>query len=284
MFYTIYKITNQINGKFYIGSHKTVDLNDNYMGSGKYLARSIEKHGIENFTKEILFIFDNPEEMYAKEAEIVNEDFLAEENTYNLKLGGFGGWDHVNKSGLNGCRKGAIRGNERQKWLAENDPNWKGAENKAKASSENMKRLHAQGKIRYDTFTGKKHTDESKKKISESHAGKIPWNLGLACSEEVKQKISESLKGRPSTRKGISPSEETKQKISNTLSGRKLSEETKQKISIAQKSLDIDRTMPDSAKKKISVANKGRSWYNNGVESRMFKPDEILDGFTKGRL
>ena len=97
-YYTIYKITNQINGKIYIGSHKTKNLNDSYMGSGKYLKHAQEKHGIENFTKEILFIFDNPEEMYAKEAEIVNEDFLAEENTYNLKVGGFGGWDYANKN------------------------------------------------------------------------------------------------------------------------------------------------------------------------------------------
>lgn len=96
MFYIVYKTTNQVNGKFYIGTHKTVDLNDDYLGSGKYLKHAIKKYGAESFKKEILFVFDNSEEMFAKEAEIVTVEFLSENNTYNLKKGGFGGFDYCN--------------------------------------------------------------------------------------------------------------------------------------------------------------------------------------------
>ena len=173
MFYTVYKITNQIDGKIYIGSHMTDQLDDNYMGSGKYLIRAQKKYGIENFKKEILFVFETADEMYAKEAEIVNEDFLATENTYNLKIGGFGGWDYNNRDKDSARykeqrrRNGALTGRANMMRLNERlitDPAFKDARRKA-AILANAK---VQEKYPNGTFSRKTHTVETKLKISES--------------------------------------------------------------------------------------------------------------------
>jgi len=43
MFYYLYEIKNLINNKIYVGVHKTNDLNDGYMGSGKVIRRAIKK-------------------------------------------------------------------------------------------------------------------------------------------------------------------------------------------------------------------------------------------------
>ena len=98
MFYYLYQITNNLNGKIYVGVHKTKSIDDGYMGSGKVIRSAIAKHGIKNFTKVILEQFEDATAMYAREKEVVNEDFLLREDTYNLRRGGFGGFDHINKT------------------------------------------------------------------------------------------------------------------------------------------------------------------------------------------
>lgn len=96
MYYTIYKITNLINGKYYIGKHQTKNLNDGYMGSGKLLKYAIAKYGIENFRKEILHIFETEAEMNAKEQELV----VVCKESYNLNEGGKGGFSYINQSNI----------------------------------------------------------------------------------------------------------------------------------------------------------------------------------------
>lgn len=86
--YTVYQITNNINNKIYIGVHKTTNPNDDYLGSGKLIKLSILKNGKENFTKKILFEYDNQKDAYLKEKEIVNEKFIERDDTYNLTNGG----------------------------------------------------------------------------------------------------------------------------------------------------------------------------------------------------
>lgn len=99
MFYYMYKITNKVNGKFYIGIHKTSDLDDGYMGSGVILKKAIKKYGIENFEKTILEYFDSAELMYEKEKQIVDQEFLQREDVYNVMRGGHGGFDYLISSG-----------------------------------------------------------------------------------------------------------------------------------------------------------------------------------------
>ncbi len=96
MHYYLYQTRNTVNDKVYVGVHQTEDLNDGYLGSGVALQHAIEKYGVEAFEKTVLETFESADAMYAREAEVVDEAFLAREDVYNLKVGGSGGWDYVN--------------------------------------------------------------------------------------------------------------------------------------------------------------------------------------------
>ena len=91
--YTLYKITNTVNNKIYIGVHKTLKnnpLDKSYWGSSVWLKNSIPKYGIEEFSKQILYIFKTEKEAFDKEEKIVNQEFIDREDTYNMALGGNG--------------------------------------------------------------------------------------------------------------------------------------------------------------------------------------------------
>lgn len=94
--YLVYLITNTVNGKIYVGKHETFDPDDDYMGSGHALKRAQRKYGIDKFTKTILADFDEPWSMANMEATIVDEEFVRRKDTYNITLGGTGGFYHVN--------------------------------------------------------------------------------------------------------------------------------------------------------------------------------------------
>jgi len=112
-YYIIYQITNNVDGKIYVGAHETSDLDDQYMGSGTRIIRAIKKYGISNFKKDILFLCENAEQMYKKESEIVNSEFLTRTDVYNIKEGGLGGWSHINNcsSFIEAKRKGGMNSN-----------------------------------------------------------------------------------------------------------------------------------------------------------------------------
>jgi hypothetical protein len=164
------------------------------MGSGKYLKRAIEKHGIDNFVKEILFVFDTPELMYAKEAELVDEEFLTEANTYNLKVGGFGGFDYLNSEEYENPTHSTIHMNKMRKARIAKYP--MGTRSNKKATLESRARM-SKARLLLDIkpFLGKKHTEETKQLMSKSakitSKGKLNSQYGTRWihSLEIKKSI-----------------------------------------------------------------------------------------------
>jgi len=137
--------------------------------------------------------------------------------------------------------------------------------------------------------SGHKHSKETRRKMSKSKEGFVPWNAGMRyseegrkkmreirigkkCSEETKRKMSEAAKGEKNHNFGKPLSEETKRKLSeankgekNPMYGRHLvpwnkgktnvySEETIRKMSEAKKG----KMSTKETRKKMSEARKGK--------------------------
>lgn len=204
-YFLIYKITNLTNNKVYIGKHITYDKNDNYFGSGKLIRKAIAKHGIQNFKKEILFECSNEEEMNQKEKEIVNERFIKSKNTYNLKIGGDGGFDFINTNCKEKILNNQIKATKKVRELMK-DENWKSfyikrlktAMSKQEVKDKMSKSIKAERAKNGSWWTGKKHKEESKLKIGKASSihqcgsGNSHYGTVWIYNEELKQ--SKSIK------------------------------------------------------------------------------------------
>lgn len=179
MFYTIYKTTNLINKKYYIGMHSTKDPNDSYLGSGKKLKAAIKKYGKENFIKEVLFVFKTKKEMIEKEKELV----IVSEMSYNMNEGGHGGFSHINSSGINLGDNNIMRRSEKARnkvseaqKLLKNDP-------EKRIFYDTISRENLKKAVLYNT--GKKRPEQ--KEVAKRVAAKV-WG-----DPETKQKIRDKL-------------------------------------------------------------------------------------------
>ena len=170
MSYYIYCITNSINGKTYIGQHKTKDLNDKYMGSGTLLKKAKQKYGIQNFSKEILAITETQEN-----ADILERVFIA---LYRAD----------GKAEYNICAGGNIPPTL-QDFDLEKQIEIK--KKLSKSHKEAMNRPEVIEKCKL-SHLGKRISDEQKRKLSESGKGKNTWSKGKHLSEETKRKIKEN--------------------------------------------------------------------------------------------
>lgn len=180
MKHVIYLTTNLINNKQYIGSHSTNNLNDKYLGSGKYLKRAFKKYGRKKFKKEILEQFKTKEEAFQNEEYHIQKNNTLVPHGYNL-----------NKNGGLGINNKSYKLSE---------------EHKNKIRIAHLGKPHP--------HSGHKITQEIKEKISKSQQGKIPWMKGKKHTEESKNKMSDANKGNIPWIKGKKHSKETKEKIS----------------------------------------------------------------------
>jgi len=203
MRYTVYKTTNNINDRFYIGCHQTETVDDDYMGSGKILLQAIEKYGKENFTKVVLHVFDSQAEMFDTERQIVTEEFISRLDTYNLKLGGFGGSPKGRKQSLE----------ERQR----RSRALKGIGLGREVSKETRKKISK-------ALTGYRHTDKTRQNVSRAMKGKRSHCKGRTYEEiyngraiEIRHKRSEEMQGNKNPNFGTCWIYHEDQKISKTI-------------------------------------------------------------------
>jgi group I intron endonuclease len=195
----VYKTTNLINGKIYVG--QDLHNNPNYLGSGIALNNAIKKYGKENFKKETLEECDNKEILNLREVYWI--DKLNAINTgYNIAKGGTGGdtlTKHPEKDVIYKKRSQAIR----------DAYNRMSVEEKKKKFSSEEKRIHC-AEIQRERMKDL----ELRKKSGRS--GSEHWAYGKKQSKET---IEKRLLNTAYTRRSSGPFAPRQLKVVDVLTG-----------------------------------------------------------------
>ncbi len=265
----VYVTTNLVDGKQYIGDHSTNNLNDGYLGSGRpYFKNALIKYGKENFEIKILEQFKTKEKAFNAQEKWINEYNTLVPFGYNISpKGGHlfkGSMSEETKRKIGNANKISLKGmihspeviEKRRQSLIGVGLGLKHTEKTKKKMSISQKIVQNNPNViikKRKSMLGKKHSIETKKKISENNARSTFWQ-GKHLSEDHKQKISNSNKGKISWNIGKHLSEDHKQKIGKGNKGKIISEETKLKMSLASKG----KPKSDEHKKKLRLANLGK--------------------------
>lgn len=179
MYWCIYRTTNKVNGKTYIGQHKVKSIlkEDGYMGSGVMIMRAIKKYGKENFEKTYITIAISQSEANVLEQFYIDEERAKGKAEYNIADGGKGSKGHHWKPS--------------KEWIRKNADSHRGHI----VSEETRRKISEKHK-------GRVFSEEHKKKLSEARKGKPSYWRGKNLTDEAKHKISESRKGMPAWNKG----------------------------------------------------------------------------------
>ena len=209
----IYKITNNIDGKIYIGQKKSSFIVEDYYGSGLYITRAIKKYGVNNFTRDILEWCESKEALNEKEIYWISKlDATNRKVGYNISTGGNGG-----NLGPEVIQKMAA--SMRGKKHTEATKRKISESTKGHATSEQTrKKISDANKGEKCYWYGKKHSAETRKKIGDAHRGKQR-------SAEARLKNSLAHTGEKHPNWGKHLSQETREKIGNANRGRKMSQE-----------------------------------------------------------
>lgn len=192
MHHFLYKITNIHNNKVYVGvrSSKVDPLVsfDGYLGSGFALKRAIAKYGKDSFIREVLVACDSKKYAYYLESLYVNDAFISRADTYNLVVGGKGGYIGEAVYNSDKFRKAASEGAKKQSedFIAQYG---------AKAMRERMKYVHSCKSAEARKITGAKvkaHYDNPEFVAKKKASAKRSWQK--PDSEERRAKVSEQSK------------------------------------------------------------------------------------------